>query len=73
MPEMGGIEMVRKIRERVPRVPVLFLSAYPEYSAEAQGPLEFADAWFMGKPFSPAELLAEVARILAVCPRTPRA
>lgn len=72
MPEMGGIEMVRKIRDRAPQVPVLFVSAYPEYSAESQGPLEFTDAWFLGKPFSPAEFLAEVARILAACPRSKR-
>ncbi|MFN3485474.1 MAG: response regulator, partial [Planctomycetota bacterium] len=72
MPEMSGVEMVREIRARAPRVPVLFLSAYPDYSVETEGPLDFPGAWFLAKPFSPAELLEEVERIIAACPRVPR-
>ncbi len=72
MPELDGVEMVREIRARAPRVPVLFLSAYPGDTVEAGRLLQFPQAWFLAKPFSPVELLAEVGRILAACPRALR-
>lgn len=34
MPGMGGIETLREIREKHPSVPVIMLSAYPEYKAD---------------------------------------
>jgi PAS domain S-box-containing protein len=69
MPDIGGVEMVREIRALAPRVPVLFLSAYPGDTVEAGRLLEFPQAWFLAKPFSPVEFLAEVGRILSTCPR----
>lgn len=34
MPGMGGIEALRAIREKLPAVPVIMLTAYPEYKAD---------------------------------------
>jgi CheY-like chemotaxis protein len=34
MPGMGGIEALREIREKFPTVPVIMLTAYPEYKAD---------------------------------------
>lgn len=72
MPEMSGPEMVGHMRARAPLLPVLFLSAYPDYAVESQGRLDLPLAWFLAKPFTPAEFLAEVARIISAYPRARR-
>jgi CheY-like chemotaxis protein len=63
MPVMGGVELSRKLRERRPDLPVLFVSAYPKGSLTEDGELD-ADAPFLRKPFEPETLAVMVRRIL---------
>ncbi len=60
MPEMGGIELCDALRERRPGLPVLLMSGYPASQAGAPA----ADVPFLTKPFTPADLLAEVRALL---------
>lgn len=60
MPEMGGIELCAALRERRPGLPVLLMSGYPASQAGAPAP----DVPFLTKPFTPADLLAEVRALL---------
>jgi PAS domain S-box-containing protein len=63
MPVMGGVELSRKLRERRPDLPVLFVSAYQKGSLTEDGELD-ADAPFLRKPFEPETLAVMVRRIL---------
>jgi CheY-like chemotaxis protein len=53
MPEMGGPELVKKLREHSPSLPILVLSGLPE--AELQ--YENMDVCFRLKPIQPEELI----------------
>jgi CheY-like chemotaxis protein len=59
MPEMNGPELVRRVREIVPNLPILVLSGLPEAEAE-YGAL---DVLFRLKPFPPDQLI-EATRAL---------
>jgi CheY-like chemotaxis protein len=59
MPEMGGEELGRKIRETSPRTSLIMITGAPEAITE---PLLF-DA-ILAKPFLPAELLTCLSRAL---------
>lgn len=48
MPGMGGIETLRAIREKLPTVPVIMLSAYPEYKSDFD--VWAADAYLVKSP-----------------------
>jgi signal transduction histidine kinase/CheY-like chemotaxis protein len=69
MPVMGGAECFRTLREHSD-VPVLIATGYSD-DAEAQS-LVHAGAAILEKPFSSAQLKAEVLRLLA-CARVPSA
>ncbi len=58
MPEMSGIEVAGKIREKS-EVPIIFLSAKSEESDKVDG-LNAGGDDYVTKPFSPAELTARV-------------
>ena len=58
MPEMSGIEVAEKIREKS-EVPIIFLSAKSEESDKVEG-LNAGGDDYVTKPFSPAELTARV-------------
>ena len=58
MPELGGIEVAEKIREKS-EVPIIFLSAKSEESDKVDG-LNAGGDDYVTKPFSPAELTARV-------------
>ena len=58
MPEMSGIEVADKIREKS-EVPIIFLSAKSEESDKVDG-LNAGGDDYVTKPFSPAELTARV-------------
>lgn len=58
MPEMSGIEVASKIREKS-EVPIIFLSAKSEESDKVDG-LNAGGDDYVTKPFSPAELTARV-------------
>jgi CheY-like chemotaxis protein len=61
MPGMNGAEIARATRERVPELPILFLSGYADTAA-----LESAvgKAPILRKPFRPSELAAAVRAVL---------
>ncbi len=61
MPRMGGGELVRRMRELHPDIPVLLMSGYSEELVAAEHP----DHPFLAKPFTPAELAEAVRRVLA--------
>ena len=60
MPEMGGSELARRIRERQPDARILFTSGYTEDAVVRQSFLQEGEA-FIEKPFTPA-LLTQKAR-----------
>ncbi|HEX6670430.1 MAG TPA: ATP-binding protein, partial [Gemmatimonadales bacterium] len=66
MPTMGGRELGNRLREQGHRVPLLFITGYPEGDVERLGLLD-ADQEVLRKPFTP-EVLAERARQLAARP-----
>jgi PAS domain S-box-containing protein len=61
MPRMGGGELVRRMRELLPELPVLLMSGYSEELVAAEHP----DHPFLAKPFTPAELAEAVGRVLS--------
>ena len=63
MPEMTGPELVKKLRERFPTLPIMVLSGLPEAESEYQG----MDVCFRLKPIQPQELI-ELSRTLLFPP-----
>jgi CheY-like chemotaxis protein len=63
MPEMGGAELAKKIRETQPDARILFTSGYTEDSALRQSFLEPGEA-FIEKPFTPALLARKTRELL---------
>jgi CheY-like chemotaxis protein len=64
MPEVSGVELVRRIRKRWPAMRVVFMSAYDSAVLRAQG-LERASVMFLSKPFTGEQLLATVSTALS--------
>ncbi|TBR19868.1 response regulator transcription factor [bacterium] len=62
MPGMGGHELVRRLRQRS-SVPVIFLSGRVEDADRIVG-LKLGADDYVGKPFSPSELMARVEAVL---------
>ena len=58
-----GPELARRIRERRPGIPVLFMSGYPDDALSAGGALDGATA-FLQKPFRVSALGSKVAEVL---------
>lgn len=63
MPELGGEEVYRILREMRLDVPILLMSGFPEHSA-TQGLADDAHAEFLAKPFTHTQLIASLARLL---------
>jgi two-component system, cell cycle sensor histidine kinase and response regulator CckA len=61
MPGMGGQELGAELRQRWPRLKVLYLSGYSPESLASGGSTE---AEFLGKPFTSKALLDKVRRVL---------
>jgi DNA-binding response OmpR family regulator len=59
MPEGGGVELAREVREQWPDQRIMYMSAYPDEVLSAQG-LPSADAPFLAKPYTRNELVAKV-------------
>ena len=59
MPEMDGPELVRRVRERLPALPVVVLSGLPDAEAEYGGGVVFRL-----KPFAPQELIRLIKHLL---------
>jgi len=63
MPGMNGGEFARRLSERWPDVPVLFMSGYPGNDVVQRGLLDL-DAPFLQKPFTTERLVAAVQALL---------
>jgi CheY-like chemotaxis protein len=63
MPEMGGRELVRIIREHRRGMPVLYISGYTDDELLRNGILE-PGARLLRKPFTPSELARCVSDLL---------
>ncbi|HJQ54228.1 MAG TPA: PAS domain S-box protein [Gemmatimonadaceae bacterium] len=64
MPDMGGQELVARLKERGKEIPVLLMSGYTEDAAFRQSVLEPGTA-FVNKPFTPKSLMEKVREILS--------
>ncbi len=62
MPGMDGIEVLRQMKQKKPRVPVILSSAYPEYKQDLAS---WASDDYIVKSFNLDELKASVRRNLA--------
>ena len=62
LPEIDGLEVCRRIRQKHHRVPILFLSARSEEVDRIVG-LEIGGDDYLSKPFSPRELVARVRAV----------
>jgi len=63
MPEMDGLELARRIRERSSSTGIIFLTARAQEMDKVKGLLSGADD-YITKPFSPSELMARVESVL---------
>ena len=64
MPEMGGSELAKRIRERRPDARILFTSGYTEDAVVRQSLLHEGEA-FIEKPFTPAKLAKKAREMLS--------
>ena len=60
MPDGNGCDLALRMRERNPRLPVLFISGY-----EPEPRVEVPSSGFLQKPFRIGDLLDRVRRLLA--------
>jgi len=64
MPDMGGIELVKWLRERMPEIPVIVLTAYGSIATAVEA-MKLGAQEYLTKPLkSPDELRLVVARVL---------
>jgi two-component system, cell cycle sensor histidine kinase and response regulator CckA len=63
MPEMNGVQLARQLRERLPRLKVLYLSGYTATIIDSRTDSGARDE-LLAKPFTRAELLRRVRRAL---------
>jgi CheY-like chemotaxis protein len=63
MPRMEGHELAQKLRQREPRLKVLYITGYSDHLFEAKGTL-WEDEAFLDKPSSIHGLLEAVAQLL---------
>ncbi|MDP9312459.1 MAG: response regulator [Chloroflexota bacterium] len=64
MPTLDGWEASKRIRARFPHTPILMLTVHTEPYEQERGRACGVTA-FMGKPFDPDMLLAEVRRLIS--------
>jgi two-component system, NtrC family, sensor kinase len=63
MPRMGGPELGRRLGQRWPGLPILYISGY-DVEASTGGDAAHRRYAFMRKPFDPDELARRIARLL---------
>lgn len=63
MPEKHGFQFCKEVRERMPDLPILIVSAYCDSFEQVLG-FEAGADHFLSKPFMPQELLARMKAIL---------
>ena len=64
MPGVGGAELARRLKERWPALPVVFMSGYSAEELRRQGAIGF-EGQLIQKPFTPDGLVRSVAAVLA--------
>jgi len=70
MPQMGGVELARRLRRIQPEVGTVFVSGHPLEKANLPE-LDAKREAYLAKPFTPAQLRQEVHRALANSRPTP--
>ena len=63
MPEVDGYTLIKKVKEKKPDMPVIFISARDSDIDRVVG-LEFGSEDYITKPFLPRELILRVKKIL---------
>ncbi len=63
MPRLGGVELARRLRERLPGLRVLYMSGYSAQPDSLTRALALGDA-YLSKPFTPRELAGRVREVL---------
>lgn len=63
MPGMNGAELAQAVRERLPTLPVVFVTGYAELDA-----FDLDNAQVLQKPFRERELAERIARAHSACP-----
>lgn len=64
MPQVGGIELLKIVRERWPKTPVLIITGYASIASAVEA-TKFGAVGYLPKPFTPDELEQAVERFLA--------
>ena len=64
MPGVGGVDLLRRARERDPMLAVLMITAFPNVETAVEC-MKLGAADFISKPFLPQDLLASARRLLA--------
>ena len=64
MPRMSGRDVAEALRQRAPRMGVLYMSGYTDTAIDRDG-TPASGLQFLSKPFTPAELLQRVRDVLA--------
>ena len=64
MPGVGGAELARRLKERWPALPIVFMSGYSAEELRRQGAIGF-EGELIQKPFTPDGLVRSVAAALA--------
>ena len=65
MPRMDGLTVLRKVREKGNRIPILLLTARSEVDDKVEG-LDAGANDYLAKPFHPKELLARIRAITRI-------
>jgi two-component system chemotaxis response regulator CheY len=63
MPNMGGIELTKKIRELNKTIPILMVTTESSDAMKMTGKSVGATGWIV-KPFSPEKLISTIHRVL---------
>jgi DNA-binding NtrC family response regulator len=64
MPVHDGMYLMRKVKEKWPRLPVIVMSGYPT-AETVQAAEQLGAVTFIAKPFTPDELLETLRSVLA--------
>ena len=62
LPGRNGIELYQELRRRGYRIPIIFITAYPDEAVRKRAELAGATA-FLGKPFDSVVLIDHVAKV----------
>jgi CheY-like chemotaxis protein len=62
MPRMDGLELAERLRQIRPQLPMIYMSAYPEWRESP--PVKGATIPCMGKPFTSLHLISMIRKML---------